>query len=378
MNVLRIERLSSEQDDAYEALLHSQPTSLLFASSRYRNLLQTITGAEDYYLGAFQGDELIGALPGFLKRNSRYGAVLNSLPFVGSNGGFICDPRFADQVSVRRELLEAFHALAREQRALTSTIITNPLDKNVSFYEKCTGYTWRDERIGQITSLPPYEADAADRLMGMFHPKTRNAIRKAQKSSLRVWHSDSAEALAALYQLHSQNMAAIGGPPKPWRFFESLPQLFRYDTDYRVYVAERDQRVIAALLVFFYNRTAEYYTPATQEAYRIYQPMCLLIFEAMQEAVRRRFLYWNWGGTGLTMTGVYKFKSRWGTQDRRYFYYVVEHADTRELRCLDRRTIVAEYPFLYVLPFSALLSSSPPIKVSMDDLPEDTVSADEK
>ena len=38
-------------------------------------------------------------------------------------------------------------------------------------------------------------------------------------------------------------------------------------------------------LYCFYFKTVEYYTPATEEAYRSKQPLSLLIFRAMSDAV---------------------------------------------------------------------------------------------
>ena len=92
------------------------------------------------------------------------------------------------------------------------------------------------------------------------------------------------------------------------------------------------------------------------EGARFYQPMSLLIFEAMKEAAKRGYLYWNWGGTWITQSGVYKFKSRWGTQDRRYYYYIQEYNKDNPLRELTAQEIQTEFPYFYVLPFKTLRS----------------------
>jgi lipid II:glycine glycyltransferase (peptidoglycan interpeptide bridge formation enzyme) len=141
---------------------------------------------------------------------------------------------------------------------------------------------------------------------------------------------------------------------KPWMVFAALRETFTYDQDYRVYVAEKDGEVIAALLVFYYNRTAEYFTPAIAEGYRSYQPMSFLVFEAMKEATRRGLQFWNWGGTWLTQGGVYHFKSRWGTSEHRYFYYIREYGRPNLLRTLSPEEITKAYLYFYVMPFHLL------------------------
>lgn len=355
---IQIDLLTEDQEGFYEELLKSVEHSLLYASLAYRNFLKRIlVGSQEFYLVAYESGHMVGALPSFIKQNATYGNVLNSLPFYGSNGGVIVAPEASDREAVKLSLMRAFHALAAENSVVVSTLISNPLDVDVGFYGAHSQYTLRDERIGQVTPLPTGWRDDSklqDALMDMFHKKTRNSIRKAQKSNLVVYHSGSMEAMQMVANLHQQNIEAIGGLPKPWSVFTAIRETFNYDRDYRVYLAEKDGAVIAALLVFFYNRTAEYFTPATLAAFRVYQPMSMLVYEAMQEAALRGCRYWNWGGTWLTQRGVYHFKAGWGTQDMRYFYYVREYERSFHLRHLTANEILANYPYFYVLPFKVL------------------------
>jgi lipid II:glycine glycyltransferase (peptidoglycan interpeptide bridge formation enzyme) len=188
--------------------------------------------------------------------------------------------------------------------------------------------------------------------MALFHKKTRNGIRKALKSGIEIDHSDSLDALEALAGIHKKNIQAIGGLHKPFSVFKAIRDTFRYDGDYRVYLAQKEGQIIGALLAFFYNRTAEYFTPAVEEAYRSDQVGSLLAFVAMQEAVRRGCGHWNWGGTWKTQEGVYRFKSRFGAKDWEYTYYIREFDPS--LRQLGREDVLAAYPYFYVLPFGIL------------------------
>lgn len=353
-----VEKLREDQREEYGYLLSSVETSLLYSSFKYRCFLQRIlVNSEPIYLIAREGNHLVGALPVFICYNNRHGNILNSLPFYGSNGGFVVSSKATDQHLVKRVLLDAYQALAMEKEVTVSTLISNPLNDEEKFYEANIHHTLHDERIGQITILPmgcSGEDELQEKLMNVFHQKTRNSIRKAQKSGLVIYHSDSLECLQKLADLHQQNIDAIGGRAKPWAIFAAIHSTFTYDQDYRVYVAEKDGQIVAALLVFYFNKTAEYFTPATLETYRVYQPLSLLVYEAMQEAARRGCRFWNWGGTWLTQNGVYHFKSRWGTEDKRYFYYIREYGQPNPLRLLSPQQILEEYPHFYVLPFKVL------------------------
>jgi hypothetical protein len=356
-----IEFLTPEQYERYDAFLRSVDDSVLYSSSRYGEFLKAVLPrSESKYLCAVRGDELVGVLPAFVFRGSRFGNVLNSLPFFGSYGGVTVAPEARDSDQIKRELIEAFHALAVEESAVSSTLIANPLRPENAFYDQHCHATLCDDRIGQITPLPvPDPAETlADRLAGQIHAKTRNHIRKALKSGFALGRTNRSQAFQALESIHGQNMAAIGGRTKGSIVFSAIQAAFRFPDDYVLYTASKDERIVAALLVFFFNRTAEYFMPATEEGFRVYQPISLLVFEAMQDAVQRGCRFWNWGGTWLSQKGVYDFKARWGTQDHAYRYYIREYEGAERLRHSSRDELLAEYPNYYVLPFDALVAES--------------------
>ena len=105
-------------------------------------------------------------------------------------------------------------------------------------------------------------------------------------------------------------------------------------------------------LIFKYNKTIEYFTPVICTTHRNLQPLALLVFEAMKDAITHGYAFWNWGGTWLTQDGVYNYKKKWGTVDYSYYYYTSVY-DTSILEYTAEQ-LLAQYPYYYVLPFSAL------------------------
>jgi hypothetical protein len=356
---LRVVLLQPDDEEGYEAALKTNDTSLLYSSVKYRNLLRGVVDGEDYYLVAKQGGQVAGVLPAFLKRHARYGNVFNSLPFYGSNGGVTCGTVASDPLVVKRQLLGAFRDLALEKGAVSSTVIASPHEQDCHVYDEFAGSGYRDARIGQITHLPKLNEPSGASLMAIFHSKTRNLIRKAYKEGVQHRDSDGLDDLRFLADTHRQNIASMGGLPKEWAFFAQIPRFFSYGRDYRVYVAEWNGMRIAALLVFYYNRTVEYFTPAAVSEYRSLQSSSLLIFEAMKDAASSGYHYWNWGGTWHGQLGVYHFKKRWGTIDLPYQYYVRTASDISHIASLSPSEIVAAYRYFYVLPFSELGSTEP-------------------
>ena len=342
--------LSNKNKEEYERLLLEDENTLILSTLKYRSLLEWITECEPYYIVAYENDKMVGCLPTFLKRNQKYGNVLNSLPWYGSNPGItlsLC----CNKTDVIDGLIKSFHRLALEHNCISSTLVNRPFEDDMNFI----GYDFLDKRIGMFTHLPVFDNDIDKKLMDIIHSKTRNLIRKAQKVGITSYHSNSIDDLMFLAETHKRNMETVGAPVKDRDFFMKLSDIFEYDKDYRVYIAELDGVKIGGLLLLYFNKTVEYFTPAIDVKYRSYQPLNHLIFNSMKDMSEKGFKYWNWGGTTLPgMEGVYHYKKRWGSHECVYHYYTTFYRDLHIIRQTSSDVLLKEYPHFYVIPFSKL------------------------
>jgi len=355
--MLKTEILSSEREAEYEKFLLNDERVLFNSNLKFRKLMRRVTKAEDYYLIALEDNKIVGTLPVFLFTNGKYGNVLNSLPWYGSNPGISINPAAVNREEIKISLLNMFNKLAIEKKAVTSTIITRPFEVDIDLFKKYSEYNYLDSRVGLVTQLPEPSNHIDSDVMKSFHSKTRNLVRKAQKSEMTFYHDDSEETFKFLVDTHRQNMEAVGAPPKDDILFNGVRELFDYDDDYRIYIAELNGNKIAALLLKYYAKTVDYFTPAIVTEYRSYQPLNLLIFNAMIDASKNGYKYWNWGGTTLpSQEGVYHFKKRMGADECEYFYYTRAYGDIEHLLSLEGSTLLKEYPYFFVLPFSELKS----------------------
>ncbi|MFX0196987.1 MAG: peptidoglycan bridge formation glycyltransferase FemA/FemB family protein [Candidatus Hodarchaeota archaeon] len=348
---MNVEFLTKEREAEYDNFMLKSGSTLFYASNKYRKLLKSFLEAEDFYFLAIDGGQIVGALPAFLKRNRRVGHILNSLPFFGSNGGII---EHEGRPDAKKALLNAFNGFASTHNCISTTIITSPFEADVGFYDKEIGFSHRDERIGQVTSLPPKADTFPEALMNKFDGVRRRNIRKALKSGVGITDKDTPQALQFLADTHAENIRAMGGIPKPKYFFELITKLFEYGKEYKIFTALKDNVPIAAVLLFYFNKTVEYFTPVVVERFRTFQPLSLIIYEAMQDAVRNGYKWWNWGGTWKSQIGVYRFKKKWGTEDRLYFYYTKIYNE--EILHYSREQLLKEFSYFYVVPFNNLIS----------------------
>ena len=267
--------------------------------------------------------------------------VYNSLPFYGSNGGIV-----ADHERAYGTLSGAYREIAGSEKTISSTIVENPLAER-----KADGIpsNFSDHRISQITGIA-FPANHREEILARIDSSARRNILKATREGVTVEIDHSQ--LPRLREMHQANIRAIGGIPKSDKFFALIPKHFAPGQDFNLYVAKKDGLVVAGLLLFYFNQTVEYFTPAVDAEYRTIQPLSPILIDAMSDASRRGFVRWNWGGTWKSQDGVYRFKKKWGAVEGRYNYYT--QLNDASLLDWPQDRILKAFPNFYVMPFSVL------------------------
>ena len=332
-DVVTLESWADAHEPAVSAFVAAHPEGLVYYTPAFRRYLLAVAGGECRSRLAFEDGRLTGIMP-VLAQAGPYGTVLNSLPLFGSYGGILSTTRAAEAA-----LLKEYDRLAAG--VAVATWISHPFMDTVSPRHDLT-----DERIAQWTMLDP----GGDDLRNRFEASARRNIQKARSEGVTV--TESAAALPFLEATHRDNMAAIGGRAKPAAFFSRLSETMTYGRDWRVHVAEKNGEPIAALLTFEAAATVEYVTPVVVESARTTQATAAILSEAMASAAARGFRRWNWGGTWLTQDGVYRFKKKWGADERRYHYRIT--LNDRTLLGRTASELTAAYPWYFTLPFGSL------------------------
>lgn len=338
--------LSRKDEKIYPAFINGCVTATFFHTLQYRNLLADILHCEYRYLIAKKDGEIVGALPLFLKR-SNHGNILNSLPFFGSNGGFL-----ATLPKVKNELLEAFLDLAQEEDCILSTIISSYLDRDRAFYDYFVPYQYKDTRTTQLTEFKKTTSPINEILYHIIEKRNRATIRKPIKNGITVETSDNFD---ELYKMQKEDIMKKNGIIKPYSFYQNIPKHFD-NNEYKLIYAKKVDETIAGLLLFYFKDMVEYFSPAFYLAHKSEQGLSLLIYEAMKDAIERRFLYWNWGGIrkNKEKDSLYFFKRGWGGKDFGYYYYHTIQHDVSPIGELSKEEIQQEYPYFYVLPYSEI------------------------
>ncbi len=352
-----IKKLNNTCIADYERFLKKSDNSMFYHSNSYRKILKKIcSNVEDIYLLAYLDNEIIAALPMFIKK-SRFGNVVNSLPFFGSNGGFISLKN--TQKSAFNCLIQEYKKILEKKKIIFSTIIESPLSRN---YEKevlnSLNYTLKDERFSQITKLPicvnKNSSEIDEELFKIFHHKTRNMIRKAEKNNFKIVKVNDPQKLKLVYKLHCETLKRKGGVSKPWIFFKEVQTKFKINKDYMIYFALKNDKIASSLLTFNYKEYVEYFVPTINDKFKHEQPLSLIIFNAMKDSVSNAYKFWNWGGTWVNQKDLFRFKSRWGTINKKYQYHVYANLRKINISNLEKNFLLENYKFFYTIPFNIL------------------------
>ena len=339
----------------------SSNCAMFYHSLEFLRFISSFIEARPLVILCREESRLVGALPVFIKRNAKFGAVLNSLPFFGSHGGALVMEDLAESAArqVRESLIQHLtKEVWRAEDISFATIITSPYEKDLRAYENA-GPRYIERRLTQMVTMPQ-EATESE-IARTFEKRCRWAIKVATEEHVLVRVMDSFEKVAIdeIYGMHLENAAKIGAVPKPWAFFEHLTSFFVIHRDFDIYLAEHAGRLIAALLVFYFKGFVEYYMPVVKPEYRSLNPTNLLILKAMTKAVSRRLTIWNFGGTGKAMKGVYLFKRSFGSGDYEYHCLTYGLSDSNsELLHLTPQELRNAYEWFYVIPYAALSSNT--------------------
>ena len=345
---MRVDLLTPRHDSEYTAFLDGlgavHPAVLGYHYPFNREMLGEVEMGEALYLGAWSGGELVGVMPGFLRR-SRAGAAYCSLPFFGPNAGVICEPHGMEG-AIHAALLGALGELLSGVRGLlTASFYTPFLFDRFELYERVMPEALVVERATQYLFLPEARSDARSRRLLATEPRPGVEIRTCV----------TPERVAEFYDVYLANCHASGIPVKPRRAVEAVMTRGTEAGRVRCYFAYHDGAMIAGLVAMWGPSTASYYIPCTRPAMRPLQPGTALAGRAVRDAALAGLRFWNWEGSPSRESGVFRFKAKWGSLESRYRIYVRPYVPEEVFREIGADRLAAEFPNVYVYPHARLL-----------------------
>jgi hypothetical protein len=294
-------------------------------------------------------DGVCGVLP-YRIGQSRYGAVLNALPFFGCGGLVAIKPHSA--ATVETALLTTF-----KQRTLAPDILSaafyTPFNTNPSPWLPLLK---PDQVTVKFTQYLPHDAMQS-------WPKKRVAdLRRAAARGFVVRPATRADA-DRIADIHSQNCRDAAIPAKPRAFIAETLALcdeLGAQSPMRWLAAMHDGQVVAALLYGLGPETGSYILPCAEAAERTHQPNVLLMDVAIRQGLQNGMRHWNFESSPAWNDPVFKFKERWGAVTAPFavlsFYGAGGHRPSYDAITAAR----TDLPFYFIAPVGQVGGAWPP------------------
>jgi predicted N-acyltransferase len=128
------------------------------------------------------------------------------------------------------------------------------------------------------------------------------------------------EQVLAFYRLHVETRRQQGVPVQPWRFFDLLgKRLLAEDLGF-VLLAYHQEEVVAGMVLLGWGQTLIYKYGASLSDRLHLRPNDLLFYTALQYGVEHGYQVFDFGRTDLSNTGLRRFKSGWGAEEKPLTY----------------------------------------------------------
>lgn len=326
---------------AYAEFWRAHDVNSFFRSPQHLAMIADLTRSALGFVVAEENGQDLAVLP-FATLDGAFGAVVNSLPYYGTCSAVIG----CERAGLVEHMCAALLANAGRKNAAAVTFVDDWRKHSFSTLQHADFVTHRSNQFIDLRRFRDHDP------LSLYHQKTRNLVRKAEKLGIEVRRSHDLRDIDGLATAHRENMAGVRGIPKPERFFELLRDLSFPLGEWKLYVASLEGRDCGYLLNFYCGDTVEYYMPSVYVTDRSLQPLNLLIHKAICDSVEEGYTYWNFGGTWPTQESLRHFKIRWGGEETKYSYftYIID----KKILGRSKSLVASAYPYFYVAPFECL------------------------
>ncbi|SPE59339.1 conserved hypothetical protein [Verrucomicrobia bacterium] len=324
------------QHAAWDSLLEAHPSSSVFHTAAWAQVLHETYGHQPAYLCRFAGERLEALLP----------VMEVSSPLTGRRGVSLPFTDFCAPLTSGCEEARGLYHLALEHGR-----------RRAWRYFECRGSAqgW-DAASPSLTfyghSIDLRRSEAA--LFGGLESAVKRGIRKAEQQGIRIEFSGelgaakelrgrdvpapmgAADAMEVFYRLHCRTRRRHGLPPQPCRFFEHIARNVLGAGHGFIVIARFEERPVAAAVFFDWGRQAIYKFGASEFAFQHLRPNNLLMWESIKRCALHGLHSLHLGRTSQANEGLRRFKLGFGATEETINYYRYDFAQDAFVTDTDR------------------------------------------
>ncbi len=288
--------------ESWNEVVSSLKKATFFHSSYWANVLAQSYGYKPIYFANFENHSIDSLLP-LMQISSRVtGRRAVSLPFTD-----FCEPLFEDQ-NIFDEIINNIFSFGEKS--------------SWKYVELRGGSTWLP---GRKSSLQYYRhrltLSSETVLWKNLQSNTRRNINKAEREGVRVVIDNSSQGMENFYRLNCLTRKKHGLPPQPKFFFNNVYRFIINNNSGHIFVAKKDNRLLAAAIYFHFGSQAIYKYGASDAKFLDWRANNLVMWEAIKFYVANKFTEFDFGKTEISNQGLRRFKLGWGAEEKIVNYH---------------------------------------------------------
>jgi FemAB-related protein (PEP-CTERM system-associated) len=309
---IKFDRASKEEKYQWDSFVKTHPKGTPYHLWEYGEAFSETYGYKRYYLVSRIKGNIVGIFPLILIRSRLFRDKLISLPFCEHGGPlinsdlkntaveFIAKTFLDDALSLGTNL--GVDYLELRNPSLTNDYLCRDFSKQVSRY-----VTFKLNLLS-----------GENQLWRFLDKKTRNSIRKSEKSNITISEILDEAMLKKYFSLYLKIEKKYGSPPHSFSVFKSLA---RFETNVKYLLALHNSTPVAGVIIFYSNDEIYWWNGVSDPRLRNINATSLLLWEVIKWGCKEGYSYMSFGRTRKD-TGVYHFKEAWGGKETCYIDYI--------------------------------------------------------
>jgi Acetyltransferase (GNAT) domain len=185
----------------------------------------------------------------------------------------------------------------------------------------------------------------SEALISNFSSSVQRAVRKAERSGLKVSIQSTPDAMAQFYKLHVRTRRRHGVPPQPRSFFINIQRHLLNAGFGFIVLVECQKDPIAAAMFFKLGRHVVYKFGASDERLQELRANNLAMFEGIRYLADGGAEALHFGRTDKENDGLRRFKLSWGATEEEISYARFDMASGSWKHSRDRRSTLHQHIF---------------------------------
>ena len=302
----------------WDSLVMSHPGSSFFHGAAWARVLRDSYGFSPRYVVATRDNQLLGLLPIMEARSPITGSRGVSLPFTDE-----CAALTSNEI---------------DRATLSEVALEQGRTRNWKYWEYRSGDKLSEAELESVSFHGHHLSlhGTVKRLFDQLESSVRRAIRKGERSGVKVELVRKFEAVMSFFTLHCRTRKKHGLPPQPYSFFQNIYEQIVEKGQGFIALARQDGVPVAAGVYFHLGTKAVYKFGASDERFQNVRGSNLVMWEAIKWLAENGFTELNFGRTSLANEGLRKFKLGWGSEEYRLSYSKYDFRKRAFVREIDR------------------------------------------